>query len=266
MKYISRIQKSFIKQINAHYKVTALDTSVAKDLAEQLHKLPKEKQQEALETFVNDKGLMGDDLSELMYDLNKEGIKTLVKPTPTPHKLSSPNPLIARLLSGPIDKQFGTMLIDAQETDYDYDEFELYLVKNPDKWGKFIDQASKNEIGFYENNLGNPIPKEALQHVSDEYIINELLFQSVYGFKGVTKDGIKYLFDKYPNPFKILLSKQTYMGFDEQNIQEMFDRAATHFTTTDERKKMKKWFDELDKDVQKGIMDNVTDIKKYLNV
>jgi hypothetical protein len=61
-------------------EVSALDKSVSTQLATELKSTPKAEQQTKLEEFVKKHEFKGDDLSDLMYDLERMGFPGLKKP------------------------------------------------------------------------------------------------------------------------------------------------------------------------------------------
>jgi hypothetical protein len=60
--------------------IKALDKSVSEELVKKLNATPKGAQQGVLDFYAKDKGIAGDDLKDLMYDLGKAGFQALKKP------------------------------------------------------------------------------------------------------------------------------------------------------------------------------------------
>jgi hypothetical protein len=246
----------YSRAIAAHYKVTALDVSVAKELAGKLQNLETFKQQTYLEKFVVNEGIRGDDLLELMYDLHKEGFTNLKKPTIQGQPKFSNNPMISKIEKGEIDTELGSMLSNAE--DHELDTVIKYFESHEDKYGKFINDAEENAIGFYENDLGIKITKKVLEHVNNDYLIHSILYSSVYGTKNVTNDAIEYAYTRFKNPFRTVL--------DDHAPPYIFELATDYFTSGSMKAKMKTWFNELTEKEQEAILyDEPEKMSKYLN-
>jgi hypothetical protein len=267
MGYINKVKNSansFSKKIEAHYKVIALDEKVASEFAKKLETLDIKDRQKALDKYVEEEGITGEDLLDLMYDLNKLGYNALKKPVVTPMEKHG-NPIIVKLKAGHIDKQLGTMLQDANLEDAQYKEAVEFLKKNPAIYGDFISKAEKNKIGFYEKDFHIPITKAALEKVDDDYLINSILHTSVYtNDKQITNDAIEYAFNRFQNPFKKQLDTFKDGG--------LFSMAADHFQqkSPSMKNKMKAWYKALDAKDQDSIKDAWGDhfddpIEDYLN-
>lgn len=69
-------------KIAKKYRILALDQKVSHELIQKIKGKSLKEQQEALEKFVNEQNLKGDDLSDIMYDLEKAGLHNLKKPVP----------------------------------------------------------------------------------------------------------------------------------------------------------------------------------------
>ena len=258
MSYLKKLQNKsrYTQAIKAHYETVALDESLSKGLMVKLEKLDdKKQQQDLLNKFVVDEGITGDDLLDLMYDLNKGGFSALQKPTvqgtPKPKSQHS-NPMIAKIEKGEIDKELGQMLQDAEDgKTKNYYDVVSYFKSHPDKYGKFINDAAKNAIGFYESNIGKDIPlsKKVLEHVTDDYLIESILYSSIYYSKDVTEDGIEYAFNRFKNPVKTLM--------DNGSSGDVFPMAVQHFKNKSGwKQKLKTWFNGLTPAEQKDIEDN----------
>lgn len=281
MSFLNKIKTSYVSAIKAHYEVTALDASAAKELAKKLEGIDGRKaQQTYLEKFVVDEGIAGDDLLDLMYDLGKEGFSALTKPTiQGKPKKQHANPMIARIEKGQFDDELGRMLCgededgDDDESISDADkhkylkEVEEYFKKNPDKFGKFICEAAKKGIGFYENDFhAVPITKAVLEHVTDDYLLQDILYQGVYGFKNLTEDAIEYAYGKFKNPIKKLMESGQATG-------DVYYLAADKFDSGPMKQKMKDWFHDLTPAQQKDVAAHWSDytgkddetITDYLN-
>lgn len=269
MSYLKKLQNKsrYTQAIKAHYETVALDESIAKGLMVKLEKLDdKKQQQDLLNKFVVDEGITGDDLLDLMYDLNKGGFSALQKPTvqgtPKPKSQHS-NPMIAKIEKGEIDKDLGQMLQDAEDDKTkNYYDVVSYFKSHPDKYGKFINDASENAIGFYENNFGKELPlsKKVLEHVTDDYLLQDILYQSVYGYKHVTDDGIEYAYCRFKNPIKTALDSGMFQS-------DIFNLAASEFTDGEMKKKMKKWFGELNEKQKKDVEDDFDgSLSDYLDI
>lgn len=243
----------FKKKLGTRYRVTALDQSVSKVLVGQLKGAKDAKEQQSLfESFVASEGITGEDLSDLMYDLQKAGFHGLKKPTQQSPQKSNDPPLVAAIKAGKIDKALGDALWDAKDNKLPgYREVVDYLKKDAAAYGKFITAAEKNAIGFYEKQFGLPITKEVLEHVSDQYILESILFSSVYGQKKVAKDAIEYAFDRLKNPIKAYESFYGGEPGTDMLVGMSYGRGFDQ--------KMDKWFKELDPNVQQRIRNNWKD-------
>lgn len=238
----------------------AITEDESKKVSEILKALDMKDRQKFLDDYVTKEGLDSNEISELMYDLGKHGVTTLKKPTPAPqNKKKHSNRLIAAVLAGKIDDNLGTILNSAHDknTVKEVEELVEFFKKNPKEYGKFINLAEKNEIGFYENNLDIPITKEALEQVGDDYILNSILYSSVYGSKKVTPDGVVYAFQRFNNPMKEYKKNGGEL--------DIFYMASSWFTNSSERKMMKKWFDDLSSSEQKDVRDYWGDDKPTLD-
>ena len=262
MSYLKKVavHKNYTKAIEAHYETTALGTDVAKELATKLSKIERKQQQAFLEKFVVDEGISGDDLLDLMYDLNKEGFSALKKPTVTPKpKAQHSNDMIDMIEAGKITKDLGDLLLDAKdEKTKEYDEVVAYFNKNQEAYGKFMELAEKNKIGYYEKSFGNDIPitKEAFEQVTNDYLMNSILYSSVYSGLGhmVKEDALEYAFSRFKNPIKD--------GINYAIPTDMFPLMVNHFKgKSGWKQKLKTWFKELSPDEQKDIEDNYWDSK-----
>jgi len=264
MSYLKKVavHKKYTKAIEAHYETTALGTDVAKELATKLSKIEPGKQQQAfLEKFVMDEGISGDDLLDLMYDLNKEGFSALKKPTvqgtPKP-KAQHSNSMIAMIEAGKINKDLGDLLRDAEDgRTKEYKEVVDYFNKNQKAYGKFMELAEKNGIGYYEKSFGKDIPitKEAFEQVTNDYLINSILYSSVYSgglHHMIKEDALEYAFSRFKNPIKD--------GIKYGYSPDMFPIMVNHFKGKSVwKQKLKTWFKDLSPDEQKDIEDNYWD-------
>ena len=261
MSYLKKIQNKsrYTQAIKSHYETVALDVSVSKELALKLGKLePGKQQQDFLEKFVMDEGISGDDLLALMYDLNKEGFSALKKPTvqgtPKP-KAQHSNPMIAKIENGEIDKDLGKMLRDAEGSNTkEYKEVVEFFNKNQKAYGKFMELAEKNGINFYEKNFGDDIiiTKEAFAQVSNNYLLDSILYSSVYsGLSAITDDALEYAFNRFKNPIKDVIDR----GYSP----DMFSLVVKNKSGW--KQKLKTWFKDLSPSEQKDIEDYYWDEK-----
>jgi hypothetical protein len=79
----------FKRIVESKYRIESITAEESKKFAASLHEKSKAEQQKMLDQYVRNNHLSGEEISELMYDLRKEGITTLTKPTP--EKASKPS-------------------------------------------------------------------------------------------------------------------------------------------------------------------------------
>lgn len=258
MNFLKKIKKSPTQAIKAHYKIVALDESVSKGLMLQLEKLQdKKQQQDALNKFVVDEGIAGDDLLDLMYDLNKGGYFALQKPTVQGTPKSPSNPMLAKIKKGEIDEELGKMLSDNVDKT-DFNQVVNYFKQNQKAYGKFMVESEKNGIGYYEKNFGTriPITKEAFEQVTDDYLLNSILYSSVYsGLSMIKPDALEYAFNRFKNPVKAVMDHHGGVG-------DIFPMMVGEFKNkTGWNQKLKTWFKELSPKEQDEIEDSFWDEK-----
>lgn len=258
-KYLATDVDTKYNNIIAHYEATALTTDVAKELGKKLAQIESGKRQAYLEKFVVDEGISGDDLLDLMYDLSKEGFSALKKPTIQVTPKQPKNDMIAMIEAGKINKDLGDLLQDAKDGNTkEYNEVIAYFNKNQKAYGKFMELAEKNEIGFYEKSFGSviPITKEAFEQVTNDYLLDSILYASVYSGphkkyiqEGMIKeDALEYAFSRFKNPIK------TCIGYGQE---DMFPLMVERFKNKSGwKQKLKTWFKDLTPDEQKGIEEN----------
>ena len=152
------------------------------------------------------------------------------------------NTIINKIKAGEIDRKLGDMISqicdeEEEEVREEIQGLTSFFKKNPKIYGKYINFAEKYGTGCYENNIDIEITKEMLQEVSDEYLINSILYASVYGRKRITKDAIDYAFNRFKNPLKEYGVHDTYMTLDLASMLFSFDPKY--------KTKIKTWLKEL---------------------
>lgn len=247
-------------------RVVALDENTSKTLIDQLKGAgDKEKKQELLDEFAATNGITGDDLADLMYDLQKAGYHNLRKPDAQPAK-SSDNPYVAAAKAQDWKKVADLVKNDTSEYEdaVEYKGLEKYFTEHPDAYGKFIDAAWKGDLGAYESSFRRvPITKKVLEHVSNDYILDNILYAGLYGAKKVEHDALEYAFGRFKNPVKEYHKLYNAgAGNDDFLTASLLHYAYHDFPSL--KGKLDKWFGELDAKEQQSVRDEMKRMKsKY---
>lgn len=242
--------KDFIRRqyrvVARRRSVTALDHSVSKQLIDQLKGMNRGEMQDILDGFVEQNHLKGDDVSDLMYDLGKAGYHHLTKPRDAAQKRGggAPNLIEAAKKGDWAALAKGVQALQGKK-DAEFQDLTEFFKNHQDLYGKFISAAEKAALGVYENTFHIPITKKALEHVSDDYIVDSILYASLYGGKNLPKDAIEYAFDRLQNPLKAM---QDISGTGSQILEMGYNSGIPGFD-----KKLDKWFKALDKKHQDEI-------------
>ena len=233
---------SLIALINKKYTIVALDMETSKEFIDTIKDLDAKEQQKALNAYVSSNSISGDDLKDLMYDLGKAGYRGLKKPEGG--GAGAGGDLLSLAHNEKWEELSQVIMTEAVKK-----QLTEFFKKNPAKFGKFITAASKNGLGVYERNFHVPITKNVLEHVSDDYIVDSILYASLYGTKILPADAIDYAFDRITNPLKVLSDK--YDPAHAATLIEMGYDKSSGFGD-----KLDKWFKALPKQDQEKVRSN----------
>ena len=265
MKITRKIASHYVRtpsqKIAAHYVAAAIGTEVAQQFLDNLKGVRPTQQD--LQKFSDGLGLDGEDVKNLIYDLQKLGIHDLKKPNPSSNPIPQQQDasLAGRILAGTKAGKFGSDLrieIGSLKDD-DRDDLIKSLAKtfvhDPALYGQFIGLAEKEALEIYESDFVDdckiPITAAVLRNVSDDYIISSILFASIYGSKSISDDGIAYVWKRIGQPLKVL-SKH---GYDSSNLSTAVDGLTNHFDAS----QIEKWLSDLDTQDLKEMRDDLDD-------